>query len=158
MLFEKELDKVYDKNNSEDDMMERGEEMERMREHVFSESDKDGNNLISYEEFLSETKKEDFEKDQGWDTLDDEDPFSDEEFRAYEMQRQRELQDYLPKSEHVQAQAPHNDIKPHANLQHPVDPQKPPRSGIPGQPAYTHGEGVLPGGGAKEHDDGESMS
>lgn len=56
MLFEKELDKVYNKDAPEDDMMERAEEMERMREHVFKESDTDRNNLISFEEFLSETK------------------------------------------------------------------------------------------------------
>ncbi len=35
MLFNKELDKVYDPNAPEDDMREREEEMERMREHVF---------------------------------------------------------------------------------------------------------------------------
>ena len=56
MLFEKELDKVYNKDAPEDDMKERAEEMERMREHVFKESDIDKNNLISFEEFLSETK------------------------------------------------------------------------------------------------------
>ena len=56
MLFEKELDKVYNKDAPEDDMKERSEEMERMREHVFKESDIDRNNLISFEEFLSETK------------------------------------------------------------------------------------------------------
>lgn len=39
VLFRKELDKVYDPNEPEDDMREREEEMERMREHVFSESD-----------------------------------------------------------------------------------------------------------------------
>jgi len=35
ILFRKELDKAYDPNNPEDDMKEREEEMERMREHVF---------------------------------------------------------------------------------------------------------------------------
>ena len=34
-LFKKELDKTYDPNAPEDDMREREEEMERMREHVF---------------------------------------------------------------------------------------------------------------------------
>merc|ERR1712117_138184 len=85
MLFEKELDKVYNKDAPEDDMLERAEEMERMREHVFKESDVDRNNLISFEEFLSETKRDEFDNDPGWDTLDEEDPFTDEEFRAYEM-------------------------------------------------------------------------
>ena len=33
VLFRKELDKVYDPNEPEDDMREREEEMERMLEH-----------------------------------------------------------------------------------------------------------------------------
>jgi hypothetical protein len=64
-LFKKELDKVYDPNAPEDDMREREEEMERMREHVFRESDTDKNRLISFDEFLAETKREEFEKDPG---------------------------------------------------------------------------------------------
>ena len=69
MLFKKELDKVYDPNAPEDDMREREEEMERMREHVFKESDQNKDKLISYEEFLTETKREEFDNDPGWDTL-----------------------------------------------------------------------------------------
>ena len=65
VLFKKELDKVYDPNAPEDDMREREEEMERMREHVFRESDTDKNKLISFDEFLAETKREEFEKDPG---------------------------------------------------------------------------------------------
>jgi hypothetical protein len=56
---------VYDPNAPEDDMREREEEMERMREHVFRESDTDKNKLISFDEFLAETKREEFEKDPG---------------------------------------------------------------------------------------------
>lgn len=36
-LFQKELDKIYDPNNPEDDLRERIEEMARMREHVMKE-------------------------------------------------------------------------------------------------------------------------
>lgn len=39
-LFLKELDKMYQAGAPEDDMRERVEEMERMREHVFGEADK----------------------------------------------------------------------------------------------------------------------
>lgn len=100
VLFRKELDKVYDPNEPEDDMREREEEMERMREHVFKESDKDQDRLISFDEFLAETKKDDFEQDPGWETMDmtegqdgdDNELFSDEEFRAYQAQRDREIQ------------------------------------------------------------------
>lgn len=45
-LFKKELDKMYDPNAPEDDLTERYEEMERMREHVFRESDSNRDNLI----------------------------------------------------------------------------------------------------------------
>merc|ERR1719369_1688102 len=72
VLFKKELDKAYDPNAPEDDMREREEEMERMREHVFKESDKDKNRMISYDEFLAETERDEFVKDPGWDTMDDE--------------------------------------------------------------------------------------
>ena len=54
VLFRKELDKVYDPNEPEDDMREREEEMERMREHVFKESDTNKDHLISFEEFIAE--------------------------------------------------------------------------------------------------------
>jgi nucleobindin len=46
-------------------MREREEEMERMREHVFKESDLDKNRLISFDEFLAETKRDEFDKDPG---------------------------------------------------------------------------------------------
>ena len=82
---------VYDPNEPEDDMREREEEMERMREHVFKESDTNKDHLISYDEFMAETKREEFEKDPGWETMDmdEEDDFTDDEFRAYQAQRDR---------------------------------------------------------------------
>jgi len=93
VLFKKELDKAYDPNAPEDDMKEREEEMERMREHVFKESDGNKDHLISYEEFLAETKRDEFEKDEGWETLDDEnDLYTDEEFNNFEHERQAEIQ------------------------------------------------------------------
>lgn len=45
-LFIKELDKMYNEGAPEDDMRERIEEMERMREHVFNEVDKNKDGLI----------------------------------------------------------------------------------------------------------------
>lgn len=40
---------MYDPNAPEDDLTERYEEMERMREHVFRESDSNKDNLIRQE-------------------------------------------------------------------------------------------------------------
>jgi hypothetical protein len=45
-LFLKELDKMYTPGASEDDMRERIEELERMREHVFKEADTNKDGLI----------------------------------------------------------------------------------------------------------------
>ena len=48
------------------------EERNRMREHVFGEIDKDKDYLISLEEFIHGTQGEEYEKDEGWKTVDDE--------------------------------------------------------------------------------------
>lgn len=45
-LFLKELDKMYTPGAAEDDMRERLEELERMREHVFREADTNKDGLI----------------------------------------------------------------------------------------------------------------
>lgn len=91
ILFKKELDKAYDPNAPEDDMREREEEMERMREHVFKESDGNKDHMISYDEFLAETQRDEFEKDPGWDTMDDEELYTDEEFEQFEHQREAQM-------------------------------------------------------------------
>ena len=43
-----------------------------MREHVFGEVDKDKDYLISLEEFIQGTQGEEYEKDEGWKTVDEE--------------------------------------------------------------------------------------
>ena len=43
-----------------------------MREHVFSEVDKNKDFLISMEEFAEGTQGDNYEKDEGWKTVDDE--------------------------------------------------------------------------------------
>ncbi|XP_064112165.1 nucleobindin-2-like isoform X2 [Macrobrachium nipponense] len=91
ILFQKELDKLYDPNASEDDMNERYEEMERMREHVFRESDVNRDNLISFEEFIEQTKKTEFEQDEGWKGLDEQEIYSQQEYEAYQHQRDEEI-------------------------------------------------------------------
>ncbi|KAL5006660.1 hypothetical protein ScPMuIL_015466 [Solemya velum] len=83
-LFQKELDQVYDPNLPEDDMKERYEEMSRMREHVFKEVDTDQDRMISMNEFMKYTEDDDFEKDEGWETLDQQQQFSEQEFLEYE--------------------------------------------------------------------------
>jgi len=91
-LFLKELDKMYTPGAAEDDMRERIEELERMREHVFKEADTNKDGLISYEEFLAQTQKPEFEKDSGWEGLDEQQIYTQDEYQEFEMKRQEEIQ------------------------------------------------------------------
>jgi len=148
VLFRKELDKVYDPNEPVDDMREREEEMERMREHVFKESDANKDRLISYDEFLTETKKDEFDEDPGWETMDmqdgdDKEIFSDEEFRAYQAQRDREIQGMLNKGQVPPGYPYYGNVPPGAQqyqVPMPAHLGGVPGS-IPGQPAYVPDQG-----------------
>ncbi|XP_052844476.1 nucleobindin-2 [Drosophila gunungcola] len=91
-LFVKELDKVYQSDLPEDDMRERAEEMERMREHYFQETDSNHDGLISIEEFMMQTTKEEFQKDPEWETIDRQPQYTHEEYLEYERRRQEEVQ------------------------------------------------------------------
>uniref|UniRef100_A0A1I7WGI1 EF-hand domain-containing protein n=1 Tax=Heterorhabditis bacteriophora TaxID=37862 RepID=A0A1I7WGI1_HETBA len=51
-LFQLELEKMYNETNPDDDPRERMEEMYRMREHVTKQMDKNGDRMISIDEFL----------------------------------------------------------------------------------------------------------
>lgn len=83
-LFIKELDKMYQQGAPEDDMRERVEEMERMRESVFKEMDVNRDEFIDYNEFLRQTKSNDFKQDNGWQGLDEQTrPYTDEELAEY---------------------------------------------------------------------------
>lgn len=86
-LFVKEVDKVYEEGHEEDDMEELVEELERMREHLYGEVDKNKDALISYEEFLDYTKSPEFTADLGWDTVDHDLHFTADEYLEYEKQR-----------------------------------------------------------------------
>ncbi|XP_071028503.1 nucleobindin-2-like [Oncorhynchus clarkii lewisi] len=86
-LFAKELEKVYDPKNEEDDMMEMEEERLRMREHVMKNVDINQDRLVSLEEFLKSTDKKDFNNPKEWDTLDDTKPvFTEAELQRFEAE------------------------------------------------------------------------
>ncbi|XP_035721862.1 nucleobindin-2-like [Vespa mandarinia] len=90
-LFLKDLNEMYGKGIPEEDLLEKEEEMERMREHVFNEADLNKDGLISYQEFLEQTKKPDFQDDPGWKPLDEQQIYSQEEYEAFEKRRREEL-------------------------------------------------------------------
>ena len=91
-LFVKELDKLYQSGLPEDDMRERAEEMERMREQTFKMIDKNNDKLISYQEFLDASKQDEFKKDENWETVDNAPQFTHEEYLEFERQRHAEIQ------------------------------------------------------------------
>lgn len=92
-LFTKELDKVYDPTHEEDDMMEMEEERLRMREHVMNEVDTDRDRLVSLDEFIKATNRREFLEPDGWETLEQNPIYTDEELREFEEHLAREEQD-----------------------------------------------------------------
>lgn len=95
-LFIKELDKMYQAGAPEDDIRERVEEMERMRETVFREVDTNNDGFIDYMEFLAQTKKEAFKDDHGWNGLDEQKPYTNEELEEYISRHQMQMQHQQP--------------------------------------------------------------
>uniref|UniRef100_A0A3Q0R302 Nucleobindin-1 n=1 Tax=Amphilophus citrinellus TaxID=61819 RepID=A0A3Q0R302_AMPCI len=85
-LFTKELEKVYDPKNEEDDMMEMEEERLRMREHVMKNVDANKDRLVSLEEFLKSTEKKEFNNPREWETLDTKPVYTEEELQRFEAE------------------------------------------------------------------------
>jgi len=83
-FFLTDLDKAYNESDPDTDKRERDEEMERMREQVLQEMDKDHDGLLSMEEFMAETHDKDFDEDDEYKPLVDEDQFTEEELEEYE--------------------------------------------------------------------------
>ena len=82
-LFQIELNKIFNSTDPEYDPAERDEEMNRMREHVFTEMDKNRDKMVSLEEFINETKEKDFDDNEEWKSIDDEIQFDEKEFEEY---------------------------------------------------------------------------
>lgn len=89
-LFLKELGKVYNETDPDDDPRERLEEMYRMREHVTKQMDKNGDRLVSLEEFLQDTEAQTPNKDPGWKDLADQELYSDDELQQFEKEYAKE--------------------------------------------------------------------
>ncbi|XP_029364030.1 nucleobindin-1 [Echeneis naucrates] len=85
-LFTKELEKVYDPKNEEDDMMEMEEERLRMREHIMKNVDINKDRLVSLEEFLKSTEKKEFNNPKEWETLDAKPLYTEEELQRFEAE------------------------------------------------------------------------
>lgn len=85
-LFIKEVDKLYNEKDEDYDPREKDEEIARMREHVMSEIDKDKDGFVSLDEFLRASDGDEFEKDEGWKSVEEEPPYTDEDLAEFEKQ------------------------------------------------------------------------
>ncbi|KAF7480381.1 hypothetical protein GHT09_008386 [Marmota monax] len=84
-LFTKELEKVYDPKNEEDDMREMEEERLRMREHVMKNVDTNQDRLVTLEEFLVSTQRKEYgDTGEGWETVEMHPAYTEEELRRFE--------------------------------------------------------------------------
>ncbi|CAJ0610220.1 unnamed protein product [Cylicocyclus nassatus] len=121
-LFQKELEKLYNETNPDDDPRERMEEMYRMREHVTKQMDKNGDRLISLEEFLQDTEAQTPDDDPGWKDIGDQQVYTDEELQQFEKEYAKKKA--LPP---VQAQQFHQQQPQQINPQQGQIPQQPPQ-------------------------------
>lgn len=103
-LFTKELEKVYNPENEEDDMVEMEEERLRMREHVMGEVDTNKDRLVSLNEFMAATKKEEFTEKEEWETLDQNSLYTEEEMLEFERHLVNEERDISEKTAELQRQ------------------------------------------------------
>lgn len=63
-----------------------------MREHIFKSADTNHDNLLSYEEFIEQTKRDEYKKDPNWETVDHQPQFTHEEYLEFERRRHEEIQ------------------------------------------------------------------
>ncbi|KAK1798785.1 hypothetical protein P4O66_006668 [Electrophorus voltai] len=103
-LFTKELEKLYDPTNEEDDMVEMEEERLRMREHVMNEVDANKDRLVSLDEFLIATKKKEFLEPDSWETLEQNQAYTEEEMREFEEHLAKQEEDLSEKATELQKQ------------------------------------------------------
>ncbi|XP_018322943.1 nucleobindin-2 [Agrilus planipennis] len=137
-LFVKELDKMYAAGAPEDDMAERIEEMERMRETVFRDVDKNHDNFIDFNEFVSQTKDPNFQEDHGWQPLDENKPYTAEELQEYINQYQMQHGGYYPNqpgyANYPYQQGYPNELPPQVHQMPPQQGYPAPPQGYPNQP------------------------
>uniref|UniRef100_A0A8D0CA19 Nucleobindin 2 n=2 Tax=Salvator merianae TaxID=96440 RepID=A0A8D0CA19_SALMN len=167
-LFTKELEKVYDPKNEEDDMVEMEEERLRMREHVMNEVDINRDRLVTLEEFLRATEKREFLEPDSWETLDQQQIFTEEDLKEFEShisQQEDELQkqalELQKKKEELQRQHDHLQAQ-RQELQQAVQQmerkkleQGHPPTGPDGELKF-HPPGAQPVGDAQNHPAGNS--
>ncbi|XP_062993481.1 nucleobindin-1 [Elgaria multicarinata webbii] len=103
-LFTKELEKVYDPRNEEDDMLEMEEERLRMREHVMTNVDLNRDRLVTLDEFLKSTQKKEFNEVDGWKTVEETQVYSEAELQRFEAELMAQEAELGRQQEHLRQQ------------------------------------------------------
>ncbi|UJR36200.1 hypothetical protein I4U23_028933 [Adineta vaga] len=78
----KEAAKIHE-DTPDGDPVEEEEEMDRMREHVMKEFDKNNDRMLSLDEFERGINGKEAKNDQGWKSIEDNPVFSDQEFQRF---------------------------------------------------------------------------
>lgn len=78
----KEAEKIHE-GAPEADSVEKQEEMDRMRQHVMKEFDKNNDRMVSFDEFQNGINGTEARNDQGWQSIEDQPVFSEQEFQNF---------------------------------------------------------------------------
>lgn len=100
-LFTKELEKVYDPRNEEDDMLEMEEERLRMREHVMKNVDLNKDRLVTLDEFLKSTQQKEFNEADGWETVEETQIYSEAELQRFEAELRAQEEELSRRAEQL---------------------------------------------------------
>uniref|UniRef100_A0A1I7U0Q8 EF-hand domain-containing protein n=1 Tax=Caenorhabditis tropicalis TaxID=1561998 RepID=A0A1I7U0Q8_9PELO len=135
-LFQLELEKMYNETNPDDDMRERSEEMNRMREHVMKQIDANQDRLISMQEFLNDADNQNAnppKQEENWEDLGQKPVYTDEELQKFEREYAQKQgwgehaydpQQVASEQQHPQAaqQPPQAQQQVHPAQQQPIQP------------------------------------
>ena len=76
--------------------------MERMRDHIYKEIDKNRDMMIDYSEFVEGLKDSKKNKKENWETIDNEPVFNETDFENYEKKRINEIREDIAKGQKPQ--------------------------------------------------------
>ncbi|CAF0757979.1 unnamed protein product [Didymodactylos carnosus] len=138
----KEAEKIHN-NATEVDAVEKQEELDRMREHVMREFDKNNDRMLSYQEFMSGINGTGAKNEQGWESIEDKPVYSDQEFQQFSdkmahqstpLPMHQQSQQHIERQQEHQAQqnpVPNNIPSPVNNQGYPGHQQQAQQNPVP---------------------------
>ncbi|CAI2356397.1 unnamed protein product [Caenorhabditis sp. 36 PRJEB53466] len=122
-LFQLELEKMYNETNPDDDMKEKEEEMNRMREHVMKQMDANQDRMISLQEFLTDNEAQNAQppkQEETWQDLGQQKIYTDEELQRFEREYAQQQEQQHPQA--AAQQPPQAQQQVHPAQQQPIQP------------------------------------